>query len=92
MYKQDIILCSCHVIFTEHNLFFYFCELVEGMDIFYLILKDSEDTHAAIETHTVMRESPSFRPRTLYVHVPSISIRHNCMSENRFRVGSRAGR
>ena len=44
MYKQDTILCSCHVVFTEHNLFFYFCELVEGMDIFYLILKDSVKT------------------------------------------------
>lgn len=53
-----------------------------------------EDTHATIEMHTgnIMRESPSFRPYTLYVHVPSISIRHNCMSENGFRVGSRAGR
>jgi len=61
--------------------------------MFYLSFKGlDEGTHAAVETHTIMRESPSFRPRTLYVHVLSISIRHNCMSENGFRIGSRAGR
>jgi len=50
-------------------------------------------THAAIETRTgaIMRP-PSFRPRTLYVYVSSISIRHNCMSENGSGTGSQPGR